>query len=81
MNLPRSVRRLGAAGLLVFSSVAVVAPSVASAQQAAPAKHHSKIKGAIVGAVAGKAAGGHTKMGAIAGAMVQHHRNKKSGGK
>ena len=80
MNVLGSVRRLGATSLLVFSSAAVLAPSVTMAQQpAAPAKHHSKIKGAIVGAVAGKAAGGHTKMGAVAGAMVQHHRNKKSG--
>jgi hypothetical protein len=47
------------------------------AQQAAAPKHHSKLKGAVAGAVIGHAAGGHAKAGAVAGALVQHHRNKK----
>lgn len=38
--------------------------------------HHSKLKGALVGAVAGHMAGGHALAGAAAGAMVQHERNK-----
>lgn len=44
-------------------------------QQTAP-KHHSKLKGAIVGAAAGHMLGGHAKAGAVAGAVVQHERNK-----
>jgi hypothetical protein len=42
-------------------------------------RHHSKAKGAIVGAVAGGAVAG--KKGAVAGAAIgaarQHHKNKK----
>jgi hypothetical protein len=41
-------------------------------------KHHSKLKGALVGAAAGHMLGGHAKAGAVAGALVQHHRNKKT---
>ena len=43
----------------------------------APAKHHSKLKGAAAGALAGHALGGHAVAGAAVGAMVQHHRNHK----
>jgi hypothetical protein len=39
-------------------------------------KHHSKLAGAAVGAVAGHALGGHAVLGAAAGALVQHERNK-----
>ncbi len=52
--------------------------SLASAQQATPAKHHSVLKGAVAGAVAGHMT--HRKHGAVLGAAigaeVQHHRNK-----
>jgi hypothetical protein len=46
------------------------------AAQPAP-KHHSKLKGAVAGAMVGHAAGHHAKLGAAAGALVQHHRNSK----
>ena len=42
----------------------------------APAAHHSKIGGALVGAAAGHVLGGHAVLGAAAGALVQHERNK-----
>jgi hypothetical protein len=42
----------------------------------APAKHHSKLGGAAAGAAAGHVLGGHAVMGAAAGAMIQHERNK-----
>ena len=41
-----------------------------------PASHHSKIGGALAGAVAGHALGGHAVLGAATGALVQHERNK-----
>ena len=50
----------------------------AAAQQGAPVKHHSIMKGAAAGAVAGHMS--HRRhgavMGAVIGAEVQHHRNK-----
>ncbi len=46
----------------------------------APAKHHSVLKGAVAGAVAGHMT--HRRhgglIGAAVGAEVQHHRNKKA---
>jgi hypothetical protein len=52
--------------------------SLSSAQQATPVKHHSVLKGAVAGAVAGHMT--HRKHGAVVGAAmgaeVQHHRNK-----
>ena len=42
----------------------------------APAKHHSKLAGAMVGAAAGHMLGGHAMAGAAAGALIQHERNK-----
>ena len=54
----------------------------ALAAQAAPsaptAKHHSALKGAVVGAAAGHVLGHHAVAGGVVGAMVQHHRNKKA---
>ncbi|MCA1826407.1 MAG: hypothetical protein ABR567_11740 [Myxococcales bacterium] len=42
-------------------------------------KHHSLAKGAAVGAVGGHFVGkGHAKAGAAAGALYQHHKNKKA---
>lgn len=62
----------------VAATLALPASAMAAlAQQPAP-KHHSKLKGALVGAVAGHALGGHAKGGAVAGALVQHHRNHKA---
>ena len=56
----------------------------AQATQGTPApvaKHHSKLKGAAAGALAGHALGGHAVAGGTVGAtvdaMVQHHRNHK----
>ena len=38
--------------------------------------HHSKLKGALIGAAAGHMLGGHAVAGAAAGALLQHERNK-----
>jgi hypothetical protein len=38
--------------------------------------HHSKLKGALIGAAAGHVLGGHAVAGAAAGALLQHERNK-----
>lgn len=69
-------------------SALFLAPALpAGAQQAqtqtqvqAPVKHHSVLKGAAVGAVAGHFT--HHRHGALIGAAigagVQHHRNKKA---
>lgn len=68
--------RLAACGLfLAVPSITLSAQAVTPAPQA---KHHSKVKGALVGAAAGHVMGGHAKAGAVVGAMVQHHRNKKA---
>ncbi|HUJ24482.1 MAG TPA: hypothetical protein VLW85_00575 [Myxococcales bacterium] len=46
--------------------------------QRQPRKHHSLAKGAAGGAVGGHFVGkGHAKAGAAAGALYQHHKNKK----
>ena len=50
--------------------------SYGAPMDSAPAKHHSKLGGALVGAAVGHVLGGHAVAGAAAGAMVQHHRNK-----
>lgn len=54
------------------------APGTAAAPEttATPHKHHSAMKGALVGAAAGHYAGHHALLGAAAGALVQHERNK-----
>lgn len=41
-----------------------------------PAKHHSKLGGALAGAAVGHMLGGHAVAGAAAGAIIQHERNK-----
>ena len=62
----------------VAIAAATFTVTTAGAQQAQPApKHHSKIKGALVGGAAG-AVVGHPKLGAAAGAMHQHNKNKKA---
>lgn len=65
--------RLAAFGALITLPLC----SSALAAQATP-KHHSKLKGAVVGAAAGHMLGHHAKAGAVAGALVQHERNKKA---
>ena len=52
------------------------APVSSAPVDTAPAKHHSKLGGAAAGAAAGHVLGGHSVMGAAAGAMIQHERNK-----
>lgn len=73
----RTIRR-SAAVLALASSAALAAP--AFAQQTVPHKHHSVLKGAVAGAVAGHMT--HHKHGALAGAAIgaaiQHHRNHKA---
>lgn len=44
--------------------------------ESTPAGHHSKLGGALVGAAAGHVLGGHAALGAAAGALIQHERNK-----
>ena len=67
---------------IAVCSLSLALPALSVGAQAAPAapqaKHHSKLKGALVGAAAGHAMGGHAKSGAVVGALVQHHRNKKA---
>lgn len=75
-DLKNSVRT----ALVATAAVALgaAAPLAARAQQAQPApKHHSKLKGALVGGAVG-AAVGHPKLGAAAGVLHQHHKNKKA---
>jgi hypothetical protein len=62
-------------GEVAASPSAVTSAPVDSASTRAP-KHHSKLAGAALGAVAGHALGGHAVLGAAAGAMIQHERNK-----
>ena len=49
------------------------------AQQPAP-RHHSKLKGALVGGAGGAMVGGKKGaiVGAAGGAIYQHHKNKKA---
>ena len=55
---------------------APAAPATASAPVATAPTHHSKLGGAAAGAVAGHMLGGHAVLGAAAGALIQHERNK-----
>jgi len=62
----------------------VSSPASTGAYNAAPTttssapapEHHSKMKGALIGAAVGHAAGKHGMAGAAAGAMIQHKKNK-----
>ena len=82
MTLPlRFVRRRAVMTAVVTVAIAMVGATSAHAQSTTPAaKHHSKAKGAVVGAAAGAVVGG--PVGAVAGgavgAEVQHHKNKKA---
>ena len=66
-----------AAGAIALTATLAGIPAL---QAQAPAKHHSILKGAGAGAVAGHVT--HRKHGALigagVGAEVQHHRNKKA---
>ncbi len=69
------------AALLAAGTIAATlgaTPLAAHAQQAPGGKHHSKLEGALVGGAVGSAVG-HPKLGAAAGAMHQHGKNKKAG--
>lgn len=78
MNITNLVRVSAATLLLALPALSLGAQQTTPAPQAKAPAHHSKLKGAAVGAVAGHALGHHGKIGAVAGAMVQHHRNKKA---
>ncbi len=73
-----------AGAALLFATVpsAVFAQDAAAQGQAAPApeKHHSKLKGAVVGGAGGAVVGGKkgAAAGAAGGALWQHHKNKKA---
>ena len=76
--MTKTLRHAAASAALGFAMLTSAAPALhAQATQPAP-KHHSKLKGAMVGAAAGHVLGGHAKAGAVAGALYQHHRNKKA---
>ena len=79
--MTQTLRKAAASAALGFAMLTATGSSI-HAQQAAPAapvaKHHSKLKGALVGAAAGHMLGGHAKSGAVAGALWQHHKNKKA---
>jgi hypothetical protein len=74
MNIAKRAR-IAVLGALV--ALPLTAGAGVAQQQAAP-KHHSKLKGAVVGAAAGHMLGHHAVAGAAAGAMIQHHRNHKA---
>jgi len=76
--MTRSIARTNIQAALLSAGLLFAPLGVAAAQQAAPPRHHSVVKGAVVGAVAGHMT--HRKHGAVLGAAVgaevQHHRNK-----
>ncbi|CAN5805241.1 hypothetical protein BH11GEM2_BH11GEM2_19010 [soil metagenome] len=76
----RKTAMAGAVGLaLLASTVPLLGQAAPAPRDAAPVqKHHSKLKGALVGAAAGHMLGHHAKSGAVAGALWQHHKNKKA---
>ena len=81
----KSTSKARRAALMALATIvlpfAAVRPLHAQATQTkAPAKHHSKAKGAVVGAAAGAVVGGPVGAvaGAAVGAEVQHHKNKKA---
>ena len=71
------------AGAFLITTAAVAADPAAgqpAAQTAQPEKHHSKLKGAVVGGAGGAVVGGKkgAAVGAAGGALWQHHKNKKA---
>ena len=75
MTLTQRTRRIVLTALVALPLSA--GPVFGQAAQQPVAKHHSKLKGALVGAAAGHMLGGHAKAGAVVGVLVQHHRNHK----
>jgi hypothetical protein len=69
-----------AAALLAAAAPARAADEAQGANGQPAEKHHSKAKGAAVGAVGGAAVGGKkgAAVGAVGGTAVQHHKNKKA---
>ncbi len=63
--------------VLAIAMLSLGSLSVAFADDA-PKPKGGAVKGAAVGAVAGHEMGGHTKTGAVAGAVIGHHERKKS---
>ncbi|MEO6864533.1 MAG: hypothetical protein ABI229_03690 [Gemmatimonadaceae bacterium] len=57
-------------------SMATANARKAQAADSVTYKHHSTLAGAAVGAAAGHMLGGHAVLGAAAGALIQHERNK-----
>ena len=79
--MTQAVRKAAASaafGLVMFTAASEPIRAQQSAAPAPVAKHHSKLKGALVGAAAGHVLGGHAKGGAVVGALWQHHKNKKA---
>ena len=77
--MTRSIAKTNLKAALLSAGLVFAPLGIAPAQQATPVnKHHSIVKGAVVGAVAGHMT--HRKhgamLGAAVGAEVQHHRNK-----
>jgi hypothetical protein len=52
------------------------APTSDTAVRGTAYHHHSALAGAALGAAAGHVLGGHAVLGAAAGALIQHERNK-----
>ena len=79
--MTRTLRNAATSAALGFTVLTATGASLHAQQATHPvpaAKHHSKIKGALVGAAAGHMLGGHAKSGAVAGALWQHHKNNKA---
>ena len=76
--MTRSIAGTNIKAALLSAGLLFAPLSLSQAQQATPVKHHSVLKGAVAGAVAGHMT--HRKhgamLGAAVGAEVQHHRNK-----
>ena len=64
--------------LAAATGIALSVSSASAATAYPPHKHHSMLKGAIVGGMAGHMLGHHGKVGAATGALFQHHRNSTS---
>jgi Glycine zipper 2TM domain len=68
----------GSLALTTAGSSALQAQQLTTKRTATPVRHHSLLKGAVAGAVAGHMT--HRRhgalLGAAVGAEVQHHRNK-----
>lgn len=68
-------------GMFLGSMALSLSLLVGSASASSTPKHHSKVKGAVVGGVAGHMIAGKkgAAVGAAAGAAHQHHKNVKEG--